>query len=191
MFVKKLACAAAAVLGVIAAPASAASFIGDNVVIKRVQGGNFVFQTVSTTVGAGAEYTDNFFDIDITENEVIFDGGNFSIGDIFYQIDGLDFDGDPGTANVVQAFSSTQIFGSQANPFGAGRVTLGANSMFKLSFANTTGGAGALARVTFGPGTLAAVPEPASWAMMIGGFGIVGGAMRSARRQASLKLASA
>jgi hypothetical protein len=28
-----------------------------------------------------------------------------------------------------------------------------------------------------------AVPEPATWAMMIGGFGMVGGAMRSARRK--------
>jgi hypothetical protein len=29
----------------------------------------------------------------------------------------------------------------------------------------------------------AAVPEPATWAMMLGGFGLVGGAMRSARRR--------
>lgn len=29
----------------------------------------------------------------------------------------------------------------------------------------------------------AAVPEPATWAMMIGGFGMVGGAMRSTRRK--------
>lgn len=33
------------------------------------------------------------------------------------------------------------------------------------------------------------VPEPASWAMMIGGFGIVGGALRSSRRRASIALA--
>ena len=31
----------------------------------------------------------------------------------------------------------------------------------------------------------AAVPEPATWAMMLGGFGLVGGAMRSARRRKS------
>lgn len=35
--------------------------------------------------------------------------------------------------------------------------------------------------------TLAAVPEPASWAMMLGGFGIVGGALR--RRRLSLRFA--
>lgn len=182
---KKLACAAVAALAIQAAPASAATFIGDNVVIKRVQGGNFVYKTVSTTVGAGVEYSDNFFDIDITENAIIFDGGNFSIGDIFYQIEGLDFDDDPATANVIQSFNSTQIFGPQANPFGIGRVTLGPNNLFKLSFANTTGGAGALASVTFGPATPGAVPEPATWAMLIVGFGLVGGAMRVSSRQSS------
>ena len=30
----------------------------------------------------------------------------------------------------------------------------------------------------------AGVPEPASWAMMLGGFGVIGGAMRSRRRSA-------
>jgi hypothetical protein len=32
-------------------------------------------------------------------------------------------------------------------------------------------------------GSASAVPEPATWAMMIGGFGMVGGSMRSARRK--------
>jgi len=35
-------------------------------------------------------------------------------------------------------------------------------------------------------GTLSSAPEPASWAMMIAGFGIVGGAMRSSRRNAAV-----
>lgn len=33
-------------------------------------------------------------------------------------------------------------------------------------------------------GTIAGVPEPASWALMIGGFGLVGGAMRRRQRTA-------
>jgi hypothetical protein len=37
-----------------------------------------------------------------------------------------------------------------------------------------------IAETVGGPGV---VPEPATWAMMIGGFGMVGGAMRSARRK--------
>ena len=34
-----------------------------------------------------------------------------------------------------------------------------------------------------------AVPEPASWAMMLGGFGLVGGAMRSRRGKAAISFA--
>jgi hypothetical protein len=36
-------------------------------------------------------------------------------------------------------------------------------------------------------GNIAAVPEPASWALMLGGFGLVGGAMR--RRRTSVRFA--
>jgi len=36
-------------------------------------------------------------------------------------------------------------------------------------------------RVTVGSGSLAAVPEPASWAMMLAGFGLAGAAMRRRR----------
>lgn len=68
---------AASLMG--ATSATAALFIGDNVVIRRVQGGDFVFKSVNAKVGAGAEYSDNFFSIDITDNAVNFKavGGNF------------------------------------------------------------------------------------------------------------------
>ncbi|HMI19422.1 MAG TPA: PEPxxWA-CTERM sorting domain-containing protein [Sphingomonas sp.] len=36
---------------------------------------------------------------------------------------------------------------------------------------------------TRGPG-VDVVPEPASWAMMVGGFGLIGGGMRSRRKAA-------
>lgn len=39
-------------------------------------------------------------------------------------------------------------------------------------------------------GQLAAVPEPATWAMMIGGFGMAGGAMRTARRRGKVRFAA-
>lgn len=49
-------------------------------------------------------------------------------------------------------------------------------------------GAGAyrivLTGVTTGPGTPGGVPEPASWAMMIAGFGVIGGSLR--RRSAAV-----
>ena len=48
-----------------------------------------------------------------------------------------------------------------------------------------TGGAGnfVLDDVTFDTSVVGVVPEPSTWAMMLGGFGMVGGAVRSARRK--------
>jgi hypothetical protein len=41
---------------------------------------------------------------------------------------------------------------------------------------------------TFETSAIAAVPEPGTWAMMILGFGVIGGAMRSARRKPSVRV---
>jgi hypothetical protein len=48
-----------------------------------------------------------------------------------------------------------------------------------------TGGAGnfVLDDVTFDTSVVAAVPEPSTWALMLGGFGMLGGALRSARKK--------
>ena len=169
--------AAAALLS--AAPASA-SLLGDSVVITRVQGGN-PFKTVTTTVGSGFEYVDNFFTIDITENEVRFDTfGNLSLGQIDYTIDGLDFDDNAATANIVMDFFSKQIFRQAPGfpPIDASRVTISPSGQLRVSFANTTTGADGFASVTLGAATPAGVPEPASWALMIGGLGLAGSAAR-------------
>lgn len=40
-------------------------------------------------------------------------------------------------------------------------------------------------------GSIAAVPEPATWAMMIGGFGVIGGGMRARRRNTKVAFATA
>jgi hypothetical protein len=183
--IKQLACVAAAALATGAAvPASAATFLGDNVVVKRVQGGS-VFKTVSTSVGSGFEYTDNFFGVDISANEVLFKavGGNFSLGDISYEISGLDFDDKPGTPNLIENFAASQIFNGNLKPIDGSRATILPSGTFRMSFANTIGGNSGFARITFGaPPITGAVPEPATWAMMIAGFGLVGGAMRRQRR---------
>ena len=167
----------AAAAALFSAVPATAGLLGDSVVIKRVQGGT-VFKTVSSNVGAGFEYTDNFFNIDVTENQIMFSGGNFSIGSIEYTFEGLDFDDNAATANTVEAFESNQIFGSANNPFDANRVTIAPGGKLSLSLANTTGGAGAFARITLGAAQPAGVPEPASWAMMIGGFALAGAASR-------------
>jgi hypothetical protein len=66
------------------------------------------------------------------------------------------------------------------NTFSGGTVTFSGNSVFlNVSGLNAVDGQFATVNVS-------AVPEPATWAMMIGGFGMVGGAMRSARRKQKL-----
>lgn len=66
---------------------------------------------------------------------------------------------------------------------------IASSTMTDLSFA-----ADASAGCCFGPAldnvSIDAVPEPATWAMMIGGFALVGGALRSARRRSVRPLAA-
>jgi hypothetical protein len=177
--------AAAALLP--AMPASA-SLIGDAVVIKRIQGVDSVFKTVSANVGNNAEYVDNFFTIDITENEVRFDTfGNLSLGQIAYTIDGLDFDDNPATANTVESFFSKQIFRQVPGfpPIDVSNVTISPSGQLRVSFLNTTTGADGFASVTLGAAAPGGVPEPATWAMMIGGLGLAGAASRRHTRRAT------
>jgi hypothetical protein len=72
---------------------------------------------------------------------------------------------------------------------GGGTANVGGTSVFTQfgtgAFASA-GGHNANFRVS---GNVAAVPEPASWAMMIGGFGMVGGSMRRRRRKTTVSFA--
>ncbi|WP_232328623.1 MULTISPECIES: PEPxxWA-CTERM sorting domain-containing protein [Sphingomonas] len=174
-----------------AVPASA-TLIGDSIVIKRIQGVDTVFKTVAATVGDSPEYIDNFFAIDITENEVRFDTfGNLSLGQIVYTIDGLDFDDNPATPNIVTEFFSKQIFRQATGfpPIDSSNVTISPSGQLRVSFANTVTGADGFASVTLGAPSPAAVPEPATWAMMIGGFGLAGSAARRRTTRAARVLA--
>lgn len=151
---------------------------GDAVRIRRIQG-NTIFKEVNTIVGAAVEYTDNFFNIDVTGDEIVFDAiSGFSVNGLVYTFDGLDFDDDPATANVVTSFSSFQIFGPGAAPLGADRVAIAPNGKISFSFPSTNGSSSGFIRIGLGAAAPAAVPEPASWAMIIMGFGAVGGAIR-------------
>ncbi|MDO7841779.1 PEPxxWA-CTERM sorting domain-containing protein [Sphingomonas sp. CA1-15] len=68
--------------------------------------------------------------------------------------------------------------GSAGNPYAGGDVFFTTSS--NLAFiANTS------QDTAFSVSGIAAAPEPASWAMMIGGFGLVGGAMRQRKRTAT------
>lgn len=86
---------------------------------------------------------------------------------------------------------------SGETPFGSSQFTIpiashAGQQNFVSLVLNSVGQANANARfsnlrflseATFGPASTAPVPEPATWAMMLLGFGFVGGAMRSAKRR--------
>jgi hypothetical protein len=52
---------------------------------------------------------------------------------------------------------------------------------------NSTGGSAFSVGATLANPPSLAVPEPATWAMLLGGFGMMGAAMRSSRRKVSLR----
>ncbi len=90
--------------------------------------------------------------------------------------------GDPATGTFTLDYTGT----------GLTQVTL---NDFAVRY-NSTGSTGAGSGTGVGtegeiPGQTGAVPEPATWAMMLLGFGFVGGAMRSARRRQKLTVSYA
>lgn len=96
-----------------------------------------------------------------------------------------------GASDQYAAFSSpTTISYSNGNNFIGLRATDGTNVYYGFAYTTdnmlnsygfeTTPGASITATVAGAPA--GAVPEPASWALMLGGFGLVGGAMRARRR---------
>ena len=96
--------------------------------------------------------------------------------------------------SIANSLFTSQIAGLDYSELGSSLPTIGSDITLRLSqsFNNTVAGgpvygANRLGSVTLGGNAVAAVPEPASWAMMIGGFGLVGGAMR--RRKANMSLA--
>lgn len=72
----------------------------------------------------------------------------------------------------------------------SGSYTVAAGDVLTFDFAKSTGQAygslaGIDATIDFTPSSMGAVPEPATWSMMILGFGLVGTMARSRRRLAS------
>lgn len=96
-----------------------------------------------------------------------------------------------GILNGTAVSGFGKLSGDILAAFAGGSFTQGGTSPAPFTFTNaqfTTPNNGS---VTFTSGnfisssvvpTVAAVPEPASWAMMIGGFGLIGGAMRRRQR---------
>lgn len=94
----------------------------------------------------------------------------------------VDADNDPAIfAGPLDAPLSVAL-GTQASggPYGSGRFSFDRYDRFGQSTASF-GYQLTPDRITVGP-LATAVPEPATWALLIGGFGLVGGAVRRSRR---------
>ena len=150
--------------------------------------------TVNIQPGPGSSTgTSNFGDFTSTQSHCItpplpaaFDSGlftyNFADGDSLFgtYTGAVSLSGTPGLFNTVENLVVTGGTGLFLDA--AGFIT----TTGQLQFLNGSGVySGTLAGRFETPG----VPEPASWALMLGGFGLMGAGLRTRRRQARLTAA--
>lgn len=108
------------------------------------------------------------------------ESGNFSV---FYYF---------GYDATNQKFVATNIYGyvtymsAVKDTYGSGFTTLGLGDGLTVGDYAPAGGNFPLVRLVLSSSNdLPPVPEPATWAMFIGGFGLIGGAMRNRRTRIS------
>ena len=91
------------------------------------------------------------------------------------------------SSGFIQLFTSCGLLAGgcgQVSWYNPTIFNFGNGGSFSMSLSQTTFGTPGSANVSATFELLAnAVPEPSTWAMLILGFGVVGGAMRNARRQ--------
>ena len=174
----------------IAAPASAAVFSGDTTgdpTYNRVLSG--IPPTGSSLVGTAVRY--DVLQFQVTSNggyDFLLTGDQPVNWDTFLTIYANSFDPGSAMTNVIAAsddFPSIGISGF------TGLNLLANTSYFAVIAGFSNSDAGRWTLDITGEGAVVAVggaiPEPASWAMMIGGFGFIGAAMR--RRSVSVRFA--
>jgi len=130
-------------------------------------GGNLL---VSTNLGAGTSGTliDGFRYVALAP--VALTAGDYRVGALFTNASGDDSLYFSGGGNIVSSISGVT--------YGDARFALGST----LSDPTVSAGSG---DGYFGPNLLlqsGAAPEPASWALMLGGFGMIGGVLRGRRK---------
>ena len=109
-----------------------------------------------------------------------FDVGNLDAGLSFY----TNTNGFSLNLTGTRADSSTVTASLTLDFFFQTYTLSGFNNLVSLSFSNDPEGYIAIDNIN-GSGGTSPAPEPASWALMLGGFGMVGGALRSRRRIAA------
>jgi PEP-CTERM motif len=158
---------------------------------------DFYYQVAITSIAVGDEVfnltASNFtgFTVDALVDTTDFDGGG-----IFTAANNPNLQGPPGSTTTASRNGSGMVvradFGSNGLE-AAGQTS--ATYIFRTNATNynlggtfTTQDGSVAQRANFAPA--AAVPEPATWGMMLMGFGLIGGAMRRRRSPAqALKLA--
>lgn len=153
-----------------------AATILDTVTCEEVGPGALACDNSSAVVGAGVEFNiSNVFNIDFSSGLLTIT--TLRAGILSGTI--LNFQ------NLTNPWTSANLLAGSVGNFDASDVTL-ASGILRVDFSNTgTGTVGPFViGDTFTIGlTAGAVPEPATWALMLLGFGFVGGAMRSKKRQ--------
>lgn len=163
---------------VAASPVQAATLIGDTVTCSQVGAGStYSCFTNSAVVGGSQEFV-----VGAVPNPAIglnFNGGGLRISNISEGALIL-------TQTIVslsdlsKAFSSARLLNSSILGFSGSDVSI-QNGALRLNFAGTVWARNSTANIALD--TASAVPEPATWAMLLLGFGAMGAAMRSRRRQ--------
>lgn len=150
---------------------------------------DFYYQVAITSINAGDEVfnltASNFlgFTVDALVDTTDFDGGG-----IFTAANNPNLQGPAGSTTTSSRNGSGSVVRADFGANGleaAGQTS--ATYIFRTNATNfnlggtfTTQDGSVAQRANFSP--IAAVPEPASWAMMLMGFGVIGSAMRRRRR---------
>ncbi len=150
---------------------------------------DFYYQVAISSINIGDEVfnltASNFMGFTV---DALVDGTDFDGGGIFTAANNPNLQGPPGSTTTASRNGSGSVvradFGSNGLE-AAGQTS--ATYIFRTNATNyslggtfTTQDGSVAQRANFAPA--AAVPEPATWAMMLLGFGAIGGAMRRRRR---------
>jgi PEP-CTERM motif len=142
------------------------------------RGGLFFLQGNQTFLNYAAGFTTgfsfNYVSVSFAGSVNVYDGLN-GTGNVL------------GTLNLVPNSGSCPGYNAGFCPFRAAGVNFAGTAM-SIGFGGVANQI-VFDDVTFGSSTPGGVPEPATWAMMIGGFGAIGGTMRYRRRKTSVSFA--